>query len=128
MPQRVQKPVPQGMHTITPYLTFNGNCEEATNFYKKVFGAEVAGQVARTPDGKIMHVMLKIGDSHIMLSDSFGGDYTVGTGMHLWVYVDDADQLFDRAVSEGCRGRPLPAPVPGRRGSSGRRWSSGWWG
>ena len=61
------KPVPEGYHTLTPFLTVR-DAARAIEFYKQAFGAEERG-VAKDPDGKVMHAELKIGDSIIMLSD-----------------------------------------------------------
>src|SRR5689334_8965039 len=62
--------VPVGFRTVTPYLSVNGGFE-ALEFYKKAFGAkELARQT--TPDGKVVHARIKIGDSIVMLSDQFG--------------------------------------------------------
>lgn len=63
------KPVPEGMHTITPHLVIR-DAAKAIGFYQKAFGAEVKG-VHHTPSGKVMHAMLKIGDSHLMMADEF---------------------------------------------------------
>jgi len=63
------KPVPEGYHTLTPFLTVR-DAMSAIEFYKKAFGAQERG-VAKGPDGKVMHAELKIGDSIIMLSDEF---------------------------------------------------------
>ncbi len=65
------KAVPEGLHTITPHLVVNG-ATEALEFYKKAFGAQVGG-VHKTPDGKVMHADLKIGDSKLFLADEFPG-------------------------------------------------------
>jgi PhnB protein len=100
------KPIPNGYHTLTPYLTVRG-AAEAIEFYKKAFGAEVHGQMP-APDGRVMHAELQIGDSRIMLADEFpdmgsrapatlGG--TAG-GVH--VYVQDVDAAWARAVAAGA--------------------------
>jgi len=65
------KPVPDGYHTLTPFLTCR-DAARAIEFYKQAFSAEVrGGGVAKGPDGKVMHAELKIGDSVIMLSDEY---------------------------------------------------------
>ena len=101
------KPVPEGYHTITPFLTVR-NAARAIEFYKQAFGAEERG-VMKDPDGKVMHAELKIGDSIIMLSDEFP-EYGAlspqsigGTGMGLHIYVDGVDAAFDRAVKAGAK-------------------------
>ena len=63
------KPVPDGYHTITPALTIR-DAARAIEFYKQAFGAQERG-VMKSPDGKVMHAELMIGDSIIMLSDEF---------------------------------------------------------
>ena len=62
------KAVPQGFHTLTPHLVVR-NADQAIEFYKKAFGAEVVGDIARMPNGKVMHALLRIGDSNLMLND-----------------------------------------------------------
>ena len=63
------KPVPEGMHTVTPHLTCAG-AAAAIEFYKRAFEAVEAGRMAG-PDGKLMHAMIRIGDSAVMLVDEF---------------------------------------------------------
>ena len=108
MPEKAPKPVPEGMNTLTTYLWFNGNCTEAVEFYQKALGAELAGPVVPGPDGKgVMHAMLKIGNSHVMMSDAWPGSWEKGpdggTTASLWVYVEDCDALFARATDAGCK-------------------------
>jgi PhnB protein len=101
------KPVPDGYHTLTPFLTVR-DAVRAIEFYKQAFGATEKG-VAKGPDGKVMHAELKIGDSIIMLSDEypeFGAlspQSTGGTGMGLHIYLDGVDAAFDRAVKAGAQ-------------------------
>ena len=100
------KPVPDGYHTLTPFLTVR-DAARAIEFYKQAFGAVERG-VAKGPDGKVMHAELKIGDSIIMLSDEypeFGALSplsTGGVGMGLHIYIEDVDSAFDRAVKAGA--------------------------
>ena len=63
------KPIPEGYHTLTPFLTVR-DAARAIEFYKQAFGATERG-VAKGPDGKVMHAEIKIGDSIIMMSDEF---------------------------------------------------------
>jgi uncharacterized glyoxalase superfamily protein PhnB len=95
------------MHTLTPHLWFDRNAAQAIGFYQQAFGAELAAPVAHGPDGKsIMHAMLRIGDSHFMMADAWPGAWEKPpvdkATMGLFVYVDDCDRLFDRAVRAGC--------------------------
>jgi PhnB protein len=100
------KPVPDGYHTLTPFLTIR-DAARAIEFYKVAFGAKEKG-VAKTPDGKVMHAELIIGDSIIMLGDEFPefnclSPQTIGgssSGLH--IYVDGVDAAFDRAVKAGA--------------------------
>ena len=107
MAKKAPTPVPDGMHTITPHLWFNGKGIEAVEYYKKAFGAELAGPLAKAADGKsLMHAMVKIGDSQIMMADAWAGQWEQApdgsSTMGLWLYVDDCDALMQRAVDAGC--------------------------
>ena len=100
------KPIPEGFRTVTPSLTVKG-AAQAIDYYKKALGATELVRMP-SPDGKIMHAELKIGDSIIFLADEFpergmsrapqtlGG--TTGT---LNLYVDDVDTLFNKAIDAG---------------------------
>jgi PhnB protein len=97
--------VPEGLHTITPQLTLD-NAVEAIEWYKKGLGAEEISR-AVGPDGKIMHAEIRIGDSRIMLNDAMmggkGPKALGGSPASLWIYVEDCDALFNRAVAAGAR-------------------------
>ena len=101
------KPIPDGYHSITPFLTVR-DAARAIEFYKQAFGAVERG-VMKGPDGKVMHAELKIGDSLIMLSDEFpefgalSPESIGGSAMGLHIYVDGVDAAFDRAVKAGAR-------------------------
>jgi uncharacterized glyoxalase superfamily protein PhnB len=100
---KAKKPVPEGYHTITPQLTLD-DAPKAIDWYKKALGAE---EVSRStgPDGKIMHAELRIGDSRFMLNDAVmggkGPKAIGGSPSSLWLYVEDCDTLFKRAVDAG---------------------------
>ncbi|MGH9446214.1 MAG: VOC family protein [Terriglobia bacterium] len=103
------KAVPEGMHTITAHLVIKG-ADQAIEFYKKAFDAQVKGGIFRTPDGKVMHAELKIGDSVFMLADEFPGTGTSqspqtlgGSSVVLNIYVEDVDRLFNQAVGAGAK-------------------------
>ncbi len=100
--------VPKGYHTITPTLTVKG-ADRAIEFYKKAFKAQ---EIERHmgPDGKtIMHAELKIGNSIFMLNDEFprtgcqSPQSLGGTPVTLYVYIEDVDTWFKRAVDEGAK-------------------------
>jgi PhnB protein len=101
------QPVPDGYHTVTPYLTV-ANASEAIEFYKRAFGAEETVRMG-APDGSIGHAELQIGDSKVMLSDPFPQSTvqpptTVGaTTASVFLYVDDVDAAFQRAVDAGAK-------------------------
>jgi len=101
---KAKSPIPEGFHTVTPQLTLD-NAAQAIEWYKKVLGAEEKGR-AVGPDGKIMHAELRIGDSRIMLNDALmggkGPKAIGGSPASLWIYVEDCDALFNRAVSAGA--------------------------
>lgn len=101
------KPIPAGFHTVTPYLTLNV-AADAIEFYKKAFGAkELARQT--TPEGKVVHARIKVGDSIIMMSDEFPGSDTKSpaslgsTTTTLHIYSRNVDSLWQKAVSVGAR-------------------------
>ena len=110
MTTKAKSPIPEGFHTLTPHLIFD-NASSAIDFYKKALGAEEKSR-AVGPDGKIMHAELQIGNSRFMLNDAMGGAKSVkafgGSPVHLWVYVDNADTLFNRAVGAGAQVAPGP--------------------
>ena len=101
------KPIPDGYHSLTPFLTVS-DAVRAIEFYKNAFGAKERG-VMKGPDGKVMHAELMIGDSIIMLSDEFpdfgsSSPTTIGgSPMGLHIYVDGVDAAFDRAVKAGAQ-------------------------
>jgi PhnB protein len=102
------KPIPEGFHTITPYLVVKG-ASQAIEFYKKAFGAQ---EILRLPmpDGKsLMHASVKIGDSVLFLADEcperggLGPQGLGGTPVTIHLYVEDVDALFDQAVTAGAK-------------------------
>src|SRR5436190_12400978 len=107
---KAKSPVPDGFHTVTPQLIFD-NAAQAIDWYKKSLGAEEKSR-AVSPDGKIMHAELQIGNSRIMLNDAMGGGKSAkafgGTPISLWLYVQDCDALFNRAVAAGAKVAPGP--------------------
>ena len=97
------KPTPEGYHTITPGLTCRG-AARAIEFYKKAFGATEVMSMP-SPDGKIMHAELRIGDSILFLGDEFPGMSAAPSASlpssSLFLYVTDVDSVFNRAVAAG---------------------------
>ena len=101
-------PIPEGYHSLTPSLTVRG-ATDAIEFYKRAFGA-VEKSRALAPDGKrLWHAELQIGDSRLMLTDEMpemGGHAPAPTGavgFSVWLYVEDVDAVFDRAIEAGAK-------------------------
>ncbi|HWT46611.1 MAG TPA: VOC family protein [Vicinamibacterales bacterium] len=107
---KAKSPVPQGLHTVTPHLILD-DAATAIDWYKRGFGADEISRSAG-PDGKIMHAEIRIGNSHLYLNDAMGGGKGPkalgGSPIGLWLYVEDADALFNRAVSAGATVAPGP--------------------
>ena len=106
MTQSQVNPIPEGMHSVTPYLTCAG-AADAIAFYTKAFGAT---EIMRLPgaQGLIMHAQIKIGDSVIMLGEecqernALGPKARKGTSVTMHLYVKDADAAFATAVAAGA--------------------------
>ena len=100
------KPIPEGYHTVTPYLAVD-DAAEAIAYYTKVFGAKERSRM-EAPDGTIGHAELEIGDSLVMLSDPFPQATTRtpkelgGTTATVFLYVEDVDAVAQRAVDAGA--------------------------
>ena len=104
--RRGPRPIPAGFHTVTPHLTVSdGN--RAIDFYKRAFGAK---EIARMPGpgGMLMHGELKIGNSIVMLAGEMPGGGKAptslgGSPVTISLYVNDADAVYNQAVSAGAR-------------------------
>lgn len=103
----VVKAIPEGFHSITPYLVVKG-ASDAIEFYKRAFGA-VEEYRLNSPDGKsIVNAEIKIGDSVVMLSDEFpqgscSSPRTIGgTTVMMHIYTEDVDRAFNQAVAAGA--------------------------
>jgi PhnB protein len=101
------KSVPQGWHTLSPYISVK-NAEKAIEFYKKAFGARETGRITM-PDGSVGHAELEIGDCKLMLAEenemwgnrsphSYGG-----SPVSLCLFVENVDAVFERALKEGAK-------------------------
>jgi PhnB protein len=102
---KAKSAVPEGFHTLTPQLVLD-NAAQTIDWYTKALGAQ---EVSRSvgPDGKIMHAELKIGNSRFMVNDAMmgtkGPQALGGSPASLWLYVDDSDALYKRAVAAGAK-------------------------
>src|SRR5205814_5196082 len=110
---KAKRAVPEGFHTVTPQLTLD-NAAQAIDWYKKGLGAEELSR-AVGPDGKIMHAELRIGNSKFMVNDPMMGGKGPkafgGSPASLWLYVEDCDALFNRAVAAGGKVTPHGAMI-----------------
>ncbi len=123
-------PIPEGFHSISPYLLIDG-AAEAIEFYKEAFGAEETVRMP-TPDGKLQHAEIRIGDSTIMLADTppdKSSPKKLGdTPVMLHLYVPDVDAVFAQAVKAGATvERPVSDQFYGDRNGDlidpfGHRW------
>ncbi len=125
-------PIPDGYHSVTPYLLIRG-AGDAMAFYIKAFGAvEVLRLTA--PDGKIAHAEIRIGNSHVMMADEhpemdfFGPQTRGGTTVSLMIYVEDVDAVFASAIDAGgVELRPLCDQFYGdRSGTLTDPWGHVW--
>jgi uncharacterized glyoxalase superfamily protein PhnB len=122
------KPVPDGYHTVTPFLVVRG-AAKTIEFARKAFGAEVTEEPITRPDGTIMHTQIKIGDSLIMISDA--SEQHPPTQSMLYLYVPNVDAVYQRAVAAG--GTSLMEPMDqfygdrsgGVKDPSGNQWFIG---
>jgi PhnB protein len=127
------KPVPDGYHTVTPYLIVSG-AAAAIDWYRNVFQAEERMRMPM-PGGKVAHAEIAIGDSVVMLADEFpemgakSPGTLGGTPVGLAVYVRDVDTIFNRAVAAGAKvERPLQNQFYGDRSGTvvdpfGHKWT-----
>ena len=105
-PSPNSKPMPAGMHTVTPHIICAGTAE-AIEFYKKAFGATEMFRLPG-PDGKLMHGSIRIGDSAVMLAEEnekhgiFGPKRLNGSPVIIHLYVEDADAFVARAAEAGA--------------------------
>ncbi len=107
--------IPEDMHTLTPHLVC-AKALEAIEFYKKVFGATEGG-VMLTPDGKLMHAMIRIGDSALMLMEenqqwgALGPALLGGSPVTIHMYVKNCDEVFQKAVDAGATAKMPPSDM-----------------
>jgi uncharacterized glyoxalase superfamily protein PhnB len=92
------KPIPDGFHTITPYLIVDG-AAKIIDFMQKAFDAKLDHEATKRPDGSIMHATLRIGDSMLMISDT--SEQARATTTMLYLYVPDVDATYQKALKAG---------------------------
>jgi PhnB protein len=122
------KPIPDGFHTITPYLIADG-ADKLIDFMQHAFGAEYDHEPAKRPDGKIMHATLKIGNSMLMVSES--SEHAKATPVMLYLYVPDTDAAYQKALKAGASSVMEPSDQfygdrsGGVKDAAGNRWFFG---
>ncbi|HXW61220.1 MAG TPA: VOC family protein [Candidatus Acidoferrales bacterium] len=109
------KPIPEGYHSVTPYLTVR-DAARALDFYQRVFGAKEILRM-NNPQGQVGHAEIKIGDSMIMLAEETPHSGVCspqslnGSTVSLFVYLEDVDAVFSKAVSAGAKEVQPPADM-----------------
>src|SRR5262249_15427538 len=110
VPMATVKAIPDGLHTVTPQITIDG-AAEAIEFLKDAFGAE---EIVRAPDPsgqKIWHAMVRIGNSMLFLNDAFPDMGGPAHPQRLWLYSEDIDGMYKRAVGAGATSNMEPADM-----------------
>ena len=101
------KPIPDGMHSVTPHLVCS-DADAAIGFYQKAFGATDVHRMPG-PDGKLMHGQIRIGDSQVMLANEnaqwgmLGPLALKGSPVTIHLYVEDADAFVAKAAAAGAK-------------------------
>jgi PhnB protein len=101
------KPVPDGYHTVVPYI-ISSDAEQLLTFVKKAFGAKDT-EVMRAPDGSIWHADVTVGDSHIMMSQANSQHPAMPASIYL--YVPDTDATYRAALAAGATSTMEPADM-----------------
>lgn len=119
------KAIPEGMHTVTPYMVVNGG-NDLIRFIEQSFNGKTVS-IMKTQDGKVMHASVQIGDSQVMVSDA-NEKYPAGS-CRLYLYVDDVDATYKKALN--AKGTSLREPTDEFYGdrSCGVKdsWGNEWW-
>src|SRR6185312_2103192 len=118
------KPIPEGFHTVTPYLVIP-QAAKLIDFLKQAFDATEISRMMR-PDGTVHHAEVKIGDSIIMMGEA--EDPASMRPGALYLYVPDEDATYRRAVEAGAISLSEPADMfygdrgGGVKDASGNTW------
>ena len=100
------KPIPDGFHTVTPYLIVDG-AQKVIDFMQQALSAKHDHEPTLRPDGKIMHATLKIGDSMVMISDA--SEHAKAMPVMLYLYVPNVDAAYQLALKAGATSIMEPA-------------------
>ena len=118
------KPIPDGYHTVTPYLIVKG-ADELIGFLKDAFGAQELSRM-NSPDGTVAHAEVQLGDSRLMISEGSGQWPPQASMLHL--YIENVDSLYERALTAGASSISAPADqfygdrMAGILDPSGNQW------
>ena len=93
------KPIPDGFHTLTPYLIVE-DAEKSIAFMEKAFSAQHQHEPTRRPDGRFMHATLRIGNSMLMIAEA--SERAKATPVMLYLYVPDVDAAYQKAMKAGA--------------------------
>jgi uncharacterized glyoxalase superfamily protein PhnB len=121
------KPIPEGLHTVTPALTVDG-AAEAMAFCQAAFGAEERSRAMDPSGKKIWHAEVRIGDSVLFFNDTFPEMGATANTTRLWLYFPDVDAAFRRATAAGAKVVMPPADMfwGDRMGVLDDRWGNRW--
>lgn len=100
---------PFGLHTVTPYLIVE-DVTKLIDFLKAVVGGSLRGDLAHREDGSVKHAELQVGDSIIMMGEPMDGYPAYQSG--LYVYVDDCDEAYKKALELGATSLSEPVDFP----------------
>jgi PhnB protein len=126
--------MPDGQHSITPHIVVRGAAAAAA-WYERALGATEVGARIEAPDGRLLHLELRFGDSSVMVADEFveldvrSPESVGGTSVVLQLLIDDVDERWDRAIEAGATVRhPIQDQFWGERQGQivdpfGHRWN-----
>ncbi|MFL6426877.1 MAG: VOC family protein [Acidobacteriaceae bacterium] len=126
-------PIPEGSHSVQPYLMFAG-CDKAMQFYAKAFGAREVMRM-KGPNGLVGHAEMQIGDSRMMMADenaqmhAYAVNHYGGSPISLMLYTENCDVMHTQALAAGAESLREPADQPYGIRMSGVRDPFGytWW-
>jgi PhnB protein len=117
-------PGPEGLRSIQPYLHVDG-ADTLIRFLQEAFGADAQG-VAKSPEGKVLHATIQIGDWTLEVDDAHGDARPMPCHLHL--HVPDADRLYARAIRAGATSIEAPSDKPyGRSGGVRDAFGNSWY-
>ena len=121
----IVKPIPEGYHTVTPFLIAE-KAPDFISFLEHAFGGDIT-YIMKTDEGQVMHSTVKIGDSLLMITDAT--DILRPKPTMLYLYVEDVDLLYKKAVNAGgiSKREPLDEFYGDRSACIEDQWGNTWW-